>query len=170
MMRRRHVEGEPEPPTKGELKREAQSLQRLGEELIAAPATVLESLALPEKLVDAVRLARRITSRAALARQKQFVGKLMRQIDAEPIRAALAAREEERRLAARRLHRVERWRERVLEEGDAAIEALAAEVPGIDAAALRSLAGRARRERASGRSSAASRELFRALEAALRPS
>jgi ribosome-associated protein len=166
-MRRRHVEGEPEPPTKGELKREAQSLQQLGEQLIAAPDAVLESLVLPEKLGDAIRLARRITSRAALARQRQYVGKLMRQIDAEPIRAALAAQEDARKLAARRFHRVERWRDRVLEEGTAAIDALATELPGVDAGELRSLAERALRERAGGKSSQASRELFRALAAAL---
>ena len=128
-MRRRHVEGEPEPPTKGELKRRAQALQQLGERLIDAPAALLDSLDLPEKLDDAIRLARRIHSRAALARQKQYVGKLMRQIDPAPIVEALEAEEAQRSLAARRFHRVERWRDRLVAEGEPALEELATELP-----------------------------------------
>jgi len=128
-MRRRHVEGEPEPPTKGDLKRRAQALQQLGERLIAAPDALLDSLDLPEKLDDAIRLARRIHSRAALARQKQYVGKLMRQIDPAPIVEALEAQEVQRSLAARRFHRVERWRDRLVAEGEPALEELATELP-----------------------------------------
>lgn len=163
-MRRREIPGEPPPPTKGELKRRAESLQELGEALIEAPDALLDSLALPEKLRDAIGLARRITSRAALVRQRQYVGKLMRQVDDAPIRAALESAEQRRRADARRFHVVERWRDRLVDEGEPAVEALLAERPGVDAAGLRRLTAAARR---GDDRHAAGRALFRFLGAAL---
>jgi ribosome-associated protein len=168
-MRRRHVPGEPEPPTKGELKRQAQSVQELAEQLIGAPESLLAGLDLPENVGDAVMLARKITSHAALVRQKQYVGKLMRKIDVEPIRAALESRNEARRLQALRFHRVERWRDRILEEGEPALEELFGECAALDTLDFRRLAAEARRDHGAGGSPRASRELFRALAAALAP-
>ena len=118
-MRRRQLPGEPPPPTKGELKRQAQTLQALGEQLIEAPEELVAGLDLPEKLRDAIELARRITSHGALVRQKLFVGKLMRDVDPDPIRAALASVAETARLATMRFKRAERWRDRLVQEGEA---------------------------------------------------
>ncbi len=162
-MRRRHVEGEPEPPTKGELKRRAQALQQLGEQLIAAPDALLDSLQLPEKLDDAIRLARRIHSRAALARQKQYVGKLMRQVDPAPIVQALEAHVAERSLAARRFHRAERWRDRLVAEGEPALEALAIELPEADHEDFRRLLAAARQQADPALRARSGKQLFRAL-------
>lgn len=162
-MRRRHTEGEPEPPSKGELKRRARAVRELGERLIAAPEPLLDSLELPEKLDDAIRLARRITSRGALARQKQYVGKLMRQIDEEPILAALEARETERRLAARRFHRIERWRDRLIAEGEPALEALATELPEARRETFRDLVAAARDHAHPAAQARAAKALFRML-------
>jgi 5-(carboxyamino)imidazole ribonucleotide mutase len=78
-------------PSKSARKREALAAQKLGEELILLKDADLEALALPERLSEAIRQARRIRSRAAGARQRQYIGKLMREIDLEPIQAALAA-------------------------------------------------------------------------------
>jgi ribosome-associated protein len=156
-MRRRHIPGEPEPPTKGELKRQAHSIQELGESLIDAPDQVLETLDLPETLLDAIQLARRITSHGALLRQKMYIGKLMRKIDVEPIRARLEAQDAARRNEARRFHRVERWRDRILDEDDTALEELVADHPQLDNPQFRSLE----------QSHRFSRELFRALNEAL---
>jgi ribosome-associated protein len=84
------VSGEPEDdehspgqerPSKSARKRAAHAAQDLGEELIRLSDAELEALALPEQLIDAVRLARRISSRGGGARQRQFIGKLMRTID-----------------------------------------------------------------------------------------
>lgn len=168
-MRRREIPGEPPPPTKGELKRRAESLQALGEALIAAPDELIASLNLPEKLRDAIELARRITSRAALVRQRQYIGKLMRQVDDAPIRAALAAAEERRRLDARRFKQVERWRDRLVVEGEPAVEALLAERPSLDAADLRRLTAAARAARGAAAAHGAGRALFRFLNEALEP-
>ena len=163
-MRRRHVEGEPEPPTKSELKRRAQALQQLGDRLIAAPEALLDSLHLPEKLDDAIHLARRIHSRAALARQKQYVGKLMRQVDPAPILEALQAQEAERSLAARRFHRVERWRDRLVAEGEPALEELASELPEAGNEDFRRLVAPAREPADQSTRARTRKQLFRALE------
>jgi len=71
------------------MKREHLARQKLGEELITLRDADLRSLALDEDLLEAVVEARSIKSHGALRRQKQYIGKIMRHIDPEPIRAAL---------------------------------------------------------------------------------
>jgi 5-(carboxyamino)imidazole ribonucleotide mutase len=90
------------PPSKSARKRAALAAQKLGEELVLLKDTELQALDLPEALTEAIREARNIRSRAAGARQRQYIGKLMREIDPEPIIAALAARTQNRSHAARR--------------------------------------------------------------------
>jgi len=89
-------------PSKSARKREALAAQKLGEELILLRHADLDALELPERLSEATRQARRIRSRAAGARQRQYIGKLMREIDLEPILAALAASADRPARAARR--------------------------------------------------------------------
>jgi ribosome-associated protein len=160
-MRRRQLPGEPPPPTKGELKRQAQTLQALGEQLIEAPEELVAGLDLPEKLRDAIELARRITSHGALVRQKLYVGKLLRRVDPEPIRAALEAVSATARLETMRFKRAERWRDRLVLEGSVAIVEFVAEFPQADRAVLSRLTAAAIAEHAGGKSTGAKRELFR---------
>jgi ribosome-associated protein len=153
-----------ERPSKSERKRQSTDLQALGEALIALPASELEALPLPENLRDAVELARRITAHGGLYRQKQYIGKLMRKIDAEPIRAALASRKDRERVSALRFRRIEQWRDRLLAEGSGAIEALRTEINvEFDAPSLARLVERARAERTREQPPHATRELFRML-------
>lgn len=168
------VEDEDLPPSKGSRKRASHDLQALGEMLIDLPAAELDALPLPEVLRDAVELARRITAHGGLYRQKQYIGKLMRKIDAEPIRAALDARRERERVAALRFRRIEQWRDRMILEGRPAIEQFVAEVPhGMDNSGfttqLTRLAERAQREQREDQPPAAARELFRLLRESLDP-
>jgi ribosome-associated protein len=155
-----------ERPSKSERKRRSDDLQSLGEALIDLPDSELNALPLPEQLREAVLLARKITKHGGLYRQKQYIGKLMRKIDAEPIRAALDAKRERERVEALRFRRIEQWRDRLLQEGASAIERLAAEVPGIDVASVTDLVERARAEQPTGDSTGASRALFRLLREA----
>ena len=76
-------------PSKSARKREHLALQKLGEELITIRRSDLDSLPLDDALRDAVREAGEIKAHGALRRQKQYIGKLMRNIDPEPIRAGL---------------------------------------------------------------------------------
>lgn len=155
--------------SKSERKRLAQAAQDLGEALIGLKDAELETLALPEQLAQAVREARRIGSRAARARQRQYIGKLMREIDPVPIRAALAARSERDARETQLFKRAESWRARLLEESERALEELARLRPALDRERWARLVGAAaaERRRLHGASGPAARELFRALRALL---
>ncbi len=149
-------------PSKSERKRQSTDLQVLGEALIDLPQNELDALPLPENLRDAVELARRITAHGGLYRQKQYIGKLMRKIDAEPIRAALTAKRDRERVAALRFRRIEHWRDRLIAEGPDAIAAFAAETQReVDTVALARLIERAQLERRTEHTPTAARELFR---------
>lgn len=159
-MRRRQLPGEPPPPTKTELKRQAQALQELADRLIEAPEEALAGLELPEKLADALALARRITSHGAKLRQRLFVGKLLRGVDPEPIRLALDAAARNARMAAARFRRAERWRDDLIARGPEAAADFLAEFGSADRGRLLALIAAAAREHRSGRYGAAARELF----------
>ena len=158
-----------ERPSKSERKRRSDDLQALGEALIELSDSELDVLPLPEQLRDAVLLARRITAHGGLYRQKQYIGKLMRKLDAEPIRAALDAKRDRERVEAIRFHRIEQWRDRLLREGGEGVVALAAEFPHVDSKAIGKLTERARKEQqqSSQKVTPAGRELFRVLRDAL---
>ena len=70
-------------------KNEDRALQRLGEQLVALPFSQLEAMELPDELLTAIELARKIRSRSARRRQIQYIGALMRHIDPQPIETAL---------------------------------------------------------------------------------
>ena len=152
-----------ERPSRSALKREAEELQKLGETLIDMPDDTFDQLPLPEVLRDAVRNARRFTSHGAQLRQRQYIGKLMRKIDVAPIRAAIDARQLERQIDARRFHRIETWRDRLITEPDIALPALLAELPDADVERLRSLAAEAAEELRQRGTPRASRLLFKYL-------
>jgi ribosome-associated protein len=78
-------------PSKTARKREFLALQKLGEELIALKESDLRQIGLDEDLLEAVLEARKIKSHSALRRQKQYIGKIMRHVDPEPIRAAMTS-------------------------------------------------------------------------------
>src|SRR5579859_319206 len=139
---------ESDGPSKSARKRAAHAAQDLGEELIRMRDGDLDSLDLPETLVDAVREARRITSRGGLARQRQYIGKLMRDIDLEPIRAFLDSRHKLDAQETERFKRVEEWRERLITEGAPALEELERWRPGLDRDEWASRLSAAQQERA----------------------
>jgi len=166
------LEGETrERPSKSERKRAAQAAQDLGEALIRLRDSDLDALGLPETLREALCAARQIKSRAAGARQRQYIGKLMREIDLEPIRAALAARRERDAIETQLFKRAESWRERLMLEGEAALDELARLRPGLDRSQWSGRVAAARHERGTGGPAGAvgcaGRELFRALRALL---
>jgi len=149
-----------ERPSKSALKREAEERQDLGEALIDLPDAVLDELPLPEALRDAVQNARRFTSRGAQLRQRQYIGKLMRKINVAPIRAAIDTQHRQQRIEARRFHRIEMWRDRLISEPGIAVSELQAELPRADGERLRILAAEAADEMRRGVTPRASRALF----------
>jgi ribosome-associated protein len=154
---------QPERPSKSARKREAASLQDLGVELSALPEEDLETLDLPEDLSAALHELKRLTAHGAQLRQRQYIGKLMRKVDAEPLRAKLSDRKRRHDVEVRQFQRIERWRDRLLGEPGVALPELLEEHPGADRHALEELLAKAVRERAEGRTPAAARELFAVL-------
>lgn len=153
----------PERISKSQLKRESSALQDLGAELMGLSHEQLERLALPAELMDAVRLGQSITERGALKRQRKYIGKVLRHLDAEPIRAGLAALKNETAEAVYLLHAVERWRDRMIGEGDGAVNEFLGTYPDADRQKLRQLSREARRERDAGAAPGSARLLFRYL-------
>jgi ribosome-associated protein len=144
-------------------KREMHELQALGAALVRLSDSQLEIIEIPEKLREALLEAKRIKSHEAKRRQMQYIGRLMREVDPAPIRSRLAELEGTSAQAAARHRRLEAWRERLLGD-DEALTAFAAEHPGADLQALRTLIRNARKEAALGRPPRAYRELFRVLK------
>lgn len=154
----------PEAPSRSQLKRDMEALQRLGEELVALPENQLASIPLPEKLRDAVEFARRITSHGALKRQRQYIGKLMRDVDPAPIRTRLDELRNADRLTKARFQQTERWRDRLIAEGDAALSEFLSQCPNADRQQLRQLMRAATEEARSGQPLRHSRALFRYIQ------
>jgi ribosome-associated protein len=162
-MPRYHSSGmQDEIVSKTRRKREMHDLQALGAELVGLSPAHLERMVLPAALAQAVHEARRIPSHEARRRQVQYIGKLMRDLDAEPIRAQLAAVHGGSAEERARHQRLEHWRARLLED-DGALTEFAGAHPASDLQQLRALIRNARREQAAGRPPRAFRELFRAL-------
>ena len=143
-------------------KKDMLALQDLGVKLVELNEQQLASMQLPESLLEAVLEARRVTRREARRRQMQYIGRLMRDIDAEPIRARLAQWQGQGREHTAQLHTLERWREELL-AGDQALERLLGQYPGADSQKLRSLIRNARREQSEALPPRSYRELFKML-------
>ncbi len=137
-------------------------LQDLGEALVALDPVRIAELDLPERLADAVGEARATRTHEGRRRALQYVGKLMRDIDAEPIRAALARFAHGQPTDAAEVAAAERWREALLRDDDA-LDRLAAEFPAVDRRAIATLVRDARVERARGGPPHRYRALFRHL-------
>jgi len=152
-----------QPPSKSQLKRDAHALQKLGTALLDVPEDIWPLLQLPDALITALRDARHMPSRGAHKRQLQLIGKLMREVDPGPIRQYFENLRNEARLQTRRQHEVEHWRERLIGEGDSAIDAWLIEHPGADRQHLRQLVRQAKKEQDAGKPPKSSRALFRYL-------
>jgi ribosome-associated protein len=152
-----------EPISKTRRKREMTELQSLGAALAGLPESQLDQMQLEAKLRQALADAKRITSHEAKRRQIQYIGRLMREVDAEPIRAKLAAVEGRSAQAGAAHRRLEAWRERLLAD-DGALTVFASEHPRADLQEIRSLIRSARKEQKEGKPPRAYRELFRVLK------
>ena len=134
--------------SKTDLKRESEELQQLGEALLTLRSDLMAPLPLPDKLLQALEDARRISNFEGKRRQMQFIGKLMRQLDEEQVQAVRHALELQRLGHAHdteQLHQAEQWRDRLLADDEAVQQWIAAH-PGTDTQALRALVRQARKD------------------------
>jgi ribosome-associated protein len=145
--------------SKSARKREAASLQELGVQLAALPDREIDELNLPENLCTALRDLRRLPTHGAQVRQRQYIGKLMRSIDADPLLAKLKEKKQRHDVEIRHFQKIESWRDRLLSDPKA-VDELLEEHPAADRPELTRLVDKAAKERAEQRSPSAARELF----------
>lgn len=143
-------------------KKDSADLQELGEKLIGLPPGELDQLDLPTPLRDALELAARLSKHGARRRQRQYIGRLMRDVDPAPIRTYVAAMEAAERVPKRRFREVEQWRDRLLGDDPSAL-AECAVATGADEGRLRDLRHAARDAQSDTARKTASRALFRYL-------
>jgi len=141
-------------------KQEMHALQTLGETLARLPGEQLARLDLPEILLDAIAQARHISQRGALRRQLQYIGRLMRDVDADHVRAQLESVQAGAAKEVAILHRAERWRQRLLSD-DHSLADFVASFPSTDVQKLRNLLRNVKREAAEQRPPRYFRELLR---------
>lgn len=144
---KRELKGTDEP-TRTDLKKESDALQKLGEDLLTLRAELLTKLELPDKLVDGVAEAKRITNFEGKRRQMQFIGKLMRKLDPakwDEIRAALEEQHMPSVQETMVLHQAEQWRDRLIADDDAVGQWLNIS-PDTDSQQLRALIRQARKD------------------------
>jgi ribosome-associated protein len=145
-------------------KQEMHALQELGEALVGLKEDRLGELDLPDSLLSALRDAQHISKHGALRRQLQYIGRLMRDVDAEPIRDKLHGWHGQGKESVALQHLVERWRDRLIAD-DADFTRFAGEFPTADLQHFRALARAARDERAKQLPPRRYRQLFRDLHA-----
>jgi ribosome-associated protein len=134
--------------SKTDLKKQSDAVQALGEQLLTLRLGLRDKLGLPDKLIEAVEDAKRITNFEGRRRQMQFIGKLMRKLDDDTVAAIAAAMTEQHQGSAAdtlRLHQAELWRDRLIADDEAVTEWLSAH-PSTDAQHLRSLVRQARKD------------------------
>ncbi|WP_438951120.1 ribosome biogenesis factor YjgA [Porticoccus sp.] len=149
--------------SKSAVKREMTALQKLGEELVDLAPAKLAKITMPEELAEAVMLARRLKNREGRRRQLQYIGKIMRVIDSDAIRRELESFHHDSQIFRQQFHRLEGWRDRLISEGDTALEELISEMPALDRQHLRQLIRQVQREASQQKPPAASRKLFQYL-------
>ncbi len=125
--------------SKSAVKQQMHELKVLGEKIVALPDAQLDLIPLEEKLLDAVLLARKITKRGGLKRQLQYIGKLMRNSDPEPIKAALNTIENAHLQDNKAFHLKEQWRDELLSGGNDKLTEFYKLYPGTDLQRLRQL-------------------------------
>ena len=152
-------------PSRSQRRRDALDVLALAEKLVALTATQLREVPLDDTLLEHVRLAQKITAHIAHKRQVHFLAKLMRkQDDLEPIRLAVDKPLEVRRKETAELHLIERWRERLIEDGDEALSELIGSFPDLDRNRLRQLMRQAQVERRENRAPSVQRAIFQMLK------
>lgn len=151
-----------EPISKTQLKAEADQQQALGVRLTELPKDKLLKLDLPDEVITAVLDSKKITANGATRRHKQYLGRLMREIDNAPILEQLARWDGKHTAENAYFHGLERWRDRMIENVDVLAEFIAL-YPQTDIQQLRTLIRNAQKELAAGKPPKSSREIFRIL-------
>jgi ribosome-associated protein len=137
----------PERDSKSQRKKQMLALQKIGEAIVALSTSELAKIPLEETLKDAVDHARECKTHEARRRQMQFIGKIMRNVDVEPIAAALEKIQLKGQLGKAKFHQVERWRDRLIAEGDTGVQEFLDKFPAASSQQLRQLVRNTQKEK-----------------------
>ncbi|MBF0784339.1 ribosome-associated protein [Muribacter muris] len=149
--------------SKSEIKRDAEQLKKLGESLIGLNAVNLAKMPLQENIREAIELAQRLRLEAR-RRQIQYIGKLLRSVDPEPIQEALDKVENRHNQQQALFHKLELVRDQLVAQGDEALSALIEEYPTLDRQHLRQLIRAAQKEKQANKPPKNYREIFQYLK------
>lgn len=155
-------------PSKSQLKREMHALQDLGKRMLELSNDQLDTLTISDTLRAAIEESRRIRQNEAKRRHLQFIGKVIRQEDdPDALKRAIDAFDAGSEEHTRRHHLAERWRDRMISEGDSAVGEFVNYCPGADIQHLRNLARNARKDAEKQKNTGQARKLFRYLREAI---
>lgn len=146
------MENETEYISKTQKKKAAEKRQKLGEELMALPVHRLKRMDLPDDLRTALLDSKTITSNVAARRHRQYIGVLMRDVDPEEIREAMALSADDMQGASGPDTEILSWAERLTQGGADAVEDFITACPGTDRQRLRQLVRNAVKEKKAGKS------------------
>lgn len=150
--------------SKSQLKREVEALQKLGEKLIKLKPAELEKLPLSDALLDAILHAQTINSHGAIRRQRQYIGKLMRSEDSETIQQLYDQLTQQNQQETAQFHLLERLRDKLIIQGDAALDEVLEHFPNADRGQIRQLSRNARNEQKKELPPKSARKLFKYLK------
>ncbi|OQP31851.1 MULTISPECIES: ribosome biogenesis factor YjgA [Pantoea] len=148
--------------SKSEIKRDAEELKRLGAELVDLGKNALEKIPLDEELLAAIELAQRI-KKEGRRRQLQLIGKMLRARDVDPIRQALDKLKNRHNQQVALFHKLEALRDRLIDQGDEAMNEVITLYPHADRQQLRSMIRNAQKEKAGNKPPKSSRQIFQYL-------
>lgn len=150
-------------PSKSQIKREMIALQKLGEMLVELTPSELDKLELDPTLSEAIATARGLKNHEAKRRQLQYIGKLMRNIDAKPIEEAINKIQNQHHQFDKQFHQIEEWRDKLIAEGDTQLQEFITQYPDADRQQLRQLIRQAQQNQKGAKT-----ELFRLLRQLLK--
>jgi len=156
-----------EKPSKSARKREVEALQLLAEQMSALSDQELRRLNIDRQLRDAIGQARSMRPSGARNRQLKHCVKFMDPEELAEVRAYLADRHSQQVAANREFHEIERWRDRLVDEGDEGLAMLFETYPSLDRQRVRQLCRDATREKETGKPPGAGRKLYRFLRESL---
>lgn len=156
-------EDDVEKPSKSQIKRDMVELQKLGESMLKLSDLQLVRIPMPEQILESIRFAKTLKTHESIRRQLQYIGKLMREYDAEEIRLALKKNEMENEVNTRHFHQLEQWREQLIEQGDEVLKQFVTEYPNTDVQHLRQLIRNAKQDRKNNKNTGSEKKLFKYL-------
>ena len=149
------------PPSKSQEKRDCDALKKLGDELVALKPEELDAMNLPESLVDALLTAKKIQSGSGLKRQRQYIGKIIRQIDSDDIKKHLEHIKHKHDTNTAQFRKIEQWRDRLLADDKTALNEIIEAHPETDRQHINQLMRQAKRELQHDKPPASARKLFK---------